>query len=107
MVTENHPPSPSKKTTTKWMVACIIGMAVAAVVSSALLFVSIMDFSKQASTHESFLLHRKDGTCVAQSGAWTPGTRSVDDDSPDDDYTLGPYSTCYAFQGGVAQNDYC
>ena len=45
VVTENHPPSPSTKTTTKLMVACIIGMT-AAVAASTVLFYSIMDYSK-------------------------------------------------------------
>ena len=105
VVTENHPPSPSTKTTTKLMVACIIGMT-AAVASSALFFYSILDFSKQTSTEESFLLHKKDGTCVVQSGPWTPpGTyrKSVDDDAAFAFHS--PYSTCFVFQG--AKNDYC
>ena len=59
LVTDNRP-SPSKNTK-KLMRACIIGMAVAAVVSSALLFVSRMDSSVlRASTDESFLLRRAD-----------------------------------------------
>ena len=58
LVTDNRP-SPSKNTK-KLMRACIIGMAVAAVVSSALLFVSMMDSSVRASTDESFLLRRAD-----------------------------------------------
>ena len=64
-----HPPSPSKKTTTKWMVACILGLTATVMVSSAtLLFVSRRDATIH--TDEAFLLHRKDGTCVMQSGAW-------------------------------------
>ena len=92
MVAENHP-SPSKNTK-KLMCACIIGMTAAALVSSALLCVSMMMDSSvlRASTEESFLLHRKDGTCVVQSGAWTPGTKSVDDDAA---FSSGPYATCF------------
>lgn len=38
--TNNHLSPSKKKTTTKWMVACILGLTAAAVVSSAVLFVS-------------------------------------------------------------------
>jgi len=58
LVTDNHPSR--SKNTKKLMWACIIGMTVAAVVSSALLFVSRMDSSVRASTDESFLLRRAD-----------------------------------------------
>ena len=109
MVAENRPPSPSKKmTTTKWMVVwCIIGLTAAAVASSALLFVSKTDSSSvlraTTRTEEAFLLHRKDGTCVAQSGAWPFGTGSVDDDA-----TFGPntpYATCFINSSVVSYND--
>ena len=108
MVAENRPPSPSKKmTTTKWMVVwCIIGLTAAAVASSALLFVSKTDSSsvlRATRTEESFLLHHKDGTCVAQSGAWPFGTGSVDDDA-----TFGPntpYATCFINSSVVSYND--
>ena len=60
----NNHTSPSKKKTKKMMFACIIGLT-AAVASSAWMFLSMMDSSVlRASTEESFLLHRKDGTCV-------------------------------------------
>ena len=101
-----HPPSPSKKTTTttKWMVAGILGLTATAMVSSAtLLFVSRRDATTR--TDEAFLLHRKDGTCVAQSGAWPYGTTSYDDDGAD--HASGPYAICFQLQGGVAQNDFC
>ena len=38
--TNNHLSPSKKKTTTKWMVACILGLTAAAVVFSAVLFVS-------------------------------------------------------------------
>ena len=43
--TNNHLSPSKKKTTTKWMVACILGLTAAAVVSSAVLFVSRMESS--------------------------------------------------------------
>ena len=104
LVVPIHPPNSSKKTTTtKWMVACSLGLTATAMVSSATLFVSRMDSSTRID--EAFLLHRKDGTCVVQSGAWPYGTASYDDDGAD--HASGPYGTCFQLQGGVAQNYFC
>lgn len=106
MVTDLHPLSPSKKKKTKtWMLACLIGLTAVTVVSSVLLFVSRMDSSsvlQTTCTKEAFLLHSKDGTCVAQSGAWTPGTTSVDDD----DDANSPYATCFINVWSL-KNDLC
>ena len=67
-----------------------------AMVSSAVLFISRTESSSvlraTTRTEEAFLLHRKDGTCVVQSGTWTPGTKSVDDDAA---FSSGPYATCF------------
>ena len=96
--TNNHLSPSKKKTTTKWMVACILGLTAAAVVSSAMLFVSRMEFSsglRATRTKEAFLLHRKDGTCVVQSGDWRSNQAEGVDDDNDDDVTSHPYSTCY------------
>lgn len=106
MVTENHPPrgASKKTTTTTWMLACLLGLTTATVLlSNAVLFVSRRESSSvlQASTEEAFLLHRKDGTCVVQSGVWPPGTTTaVDGDRP--------FATCYEFLGDdLANNDLC
>jgi hypothetical protein len=112
MVTENHPTSPSERktrTTTTWMIACILGLTAAAAVSRAVLFVSRRESSyvlrATDRTEETFLLHRKDGTCVVQSGAWPYSTASHDDD--DQVALFGPFATCFVSQGGVAASDYC
>ena len=111
----NRPSSPpSWKTKKLLMGAGIIGMT-AAVASSALLFYSILDFPKQASTEPSFLLHASvgnDSDCVAASGPWPEN--SVDDDHnpgrddnihDDDDNTVGfAFKTCFVHTGG---QDHC
>ena len=105
-----HPSSIPSWKTKKLMFAGIIGMT-AAVASSAMLFLSIMDFPKQESTEPSFLLHQPDGGCVAASGPWpenTPsGARADDDDNIQDDddnpYSSHPYVTCFSFKGGQDQ----
>ena len=108
------PPSsrpPSWKTKKLLMCAGIIGMT-AAVASSALLFYSIMDFSKEASIGPSFLLHDSVGVGATDDNycftpgfpgppvPWPAGTKSYEsDDGPD-----GPHPTCFIFQGG---ENYC
>lgn len=98
----DHPGSNPSWKTKKLMYAGIIGMT-AAVASSALLFLSIMDFSKQESSELSFLLHASvgnDNTCVPASGPWPTNSVSQDDDSQDvNGASDGPYVTCYSFQG--------
>ena len=116
----NNHPSPSKKktTTTKWMVACILGLTAALMVlSSAVLFVSRRDTSVRRAatrTEDAFLLHPKDGTCVAASGGWPPGTETVTDAGTnsfledDANYFSCPYSTCFEWVGVESlQNDRC
>ena len=101
-----NPRSPSKKKTKKWMVACVLGLIAAVLVPSALLFGESTSVLRATTrTNEAFLLHRKDGTCVVQSGAWPYGTASYDDDGAD--HASGPYGTCFQLQGGVAQNYFC
>ena len=82
----NHSPSPSKTTTTKGRVACLLLGLTAAVVLGA---------AATRTDAEASLLHRTDGTCVVQSGAWPAHTESIDDD----DVIIGsPYATCFVFQ---------
>ena len=70
------PPSsrPPAWKTKKWMWAGILGLIATAVASSALLFFSILDFSKQESTAPSVLLHASDRAdddkCIPASGPW-------------------------------------
>ena len=105
IVVLNHPPSPLKKMTTKWMVVCLLGLTAAALMSSAVLFVSRRESSTilraATRTEEAFLLHRKDGTCVVRSGAWPPGTTTaLDGDSP--------FAACYELlDDDLAKNDLC
>ena len=85
------------------MCAGIIGMT-AAVASSALVFYSIMDFSKQASIGPSFLLHdsggaKGDNTCLPASGPWPTNSVSQDEELGHLQ-SDGSYVTCYSFQGG-------
>ena len=114
------PPSsrpPSWKTKKLLMCAGIIGMT-AAVASSALLFYSILDFSKQASTEPSFLLHASvgsDSDCVAGSGAWPynnvdddhshfgDDNEHDDDDNEDRKATKSAFVTCFVSTTG----DHC
>lgn len=97
----NHPPPSPSKQTTMWKVACILGLTAVTLVSRAVLFVSQRKSSAvlQAATHndEAFLLRRKDGTCVAQSGAWPANNVTTDDDEM---ALSGPLSTCFAFLVG-------
>ena len=103
----HHPTgNPSWNTKEKLMCAGIIGMT-AAVASSALLFFSILDFSKQASTEPSFLL-RDSGpysNCLPASGSW-PGFNNVRNDDGGDN---GPYVTCFYNKNSVlyAPVSYC
>ena len=81
----------------------------AAVASSALVFFSIMEYSKQTSTGPSFLLHASGGaknenTCEPASGPWPAGSVSNGNDDTDDEPTAPFVVTCYMFQGG---EDYC
>ena len=105
----NHPSSshPSWKTK-KLMCAGIIGMT-AAVASSALVFYSIMDFSKQAQTEESFLLNASsvgaDNICVAASGPYPEGAFSREEQSDDDDPGMGgPFVSCFSLKENGAQS---
>ena len=91
--------------------AGILGLIATAVASSALLFFSILDFSKQESTAPSVLLHASDRAdddkCIPASGPW-PGWISrkhsdVDDDNPYDPRNR-PFQTCFSLRGG---EDYC
>ena len=106
----NHPRSRPSWKTKKLMCTGIIGLT-AAVASSALLFLSILDFSKQESTAPSVLLHASDRAdddkCIPASGPW-PGWISrkhsdVDDDNPYDPRNR-PFQTCFSLRGG---EDYC
>ena len=104
----NHPPPSPSKQTTMWKVVCILGLAAATLVSSAVLFVSRREASAvlraAIRNDEAFLLHRKDGTCVAQSGGWPANTVTTDNNEM---ALSGPYSTCFVFQSGAAKTDYC
>ena len=96
----NHPRSRPSWKTKKLMCTGIIGLT-AAVASSALLFLSILDFSKQESTEPSFLLNDSGGAdddkCVAATGPWPTGSvDKIDDDDSDD--STGPYVTCFSYQ---------
>ena len=51
-----------------------------------------------------FDFHRKDGTCVVASGAWTPNGVSVDDD---DAFGSAPYSTCFVYWEKGVPASYC
>ena len=99
----HHPTgNPSWNTKKKLMCAGIIGMT-AAVASSTLLFLSIMELSGQAQTEESFLLHDSGpySKFVAASGPWPTNSVSQDDDGEKaSGASDGPYVTCFEFQGG-------
>ena len=98
-----HPRSHPSKIWKMKKVLCagIIGMT-AAVTSSTVLFYSIMNFSKQARTEPSFLLHASvgadDSKCIPASGPWPTGAVSKKDDDDDDggSSSSGPYVTCFA-----------
>ena len=81
----------------------------AAVASSALVFYSIMDFSKQAQTEESFLLNASsvgaDNICVAASGPYPEGAFSREEQSDDDDPGMGgPFVSCFSLKENGAQS---
>ena len=103
MMMEEYPSSsPPSWKTKKLMCAGIIGMT-AAVASSTLLFLSIMELSGQAQTEESFLLHDSGpySKCVPASGPWPTNSVSQDDDGEKaSGASDGPYVTCFEFQGG-------
>ena len=101
-----HPRSHPSKIWKMKKVLCagIIGMT-AAVASSAVLFYSILDFSKQASTGPSFLLDARGpySNCVVASGPWPTNSYAADDDRHDDDDGNNPnkgkpYVTCYSYK---------
>ena len=101
-----HTPQPSRSTpagrTKKMLCASIIGL-IAAVASSALLFLSVKASSRPARTGESFLLQASeradDDYCVPASGPYPKHANKQDDDNDN-----GPYVTCFTLRGG---EDYC
>ena len=108
LMDHKHPSSNPSWKTKKLMCAGIIGMT-AAVASSALLFYSIMDFSKQAQTEESFLLNASsvgaDNICVAASGPYPEGAFSREEQSDDDDPGMGgPFVSCFSLKENGAQS---
>ena len=107
----DHPNSHPSWKTKKLMCAGIIGMT-AAVASSALVFYSIMDFSKQAQTEESFLLNASsvgaDNICVAASGPYPEGAFSREEQSDDDDPGMGgPFVSCFSLKENGAIVGHC
>ena len=106
--------SPPAWKMTKWMWASILGLTATAVVSSAsVLFVSILDFSKQEGSAQSFLLRASGGAdddkCVPASGPWPTDNVSrqhsdVDDDDQPYHLQNQRFKTCFSLRGG---EDYC
>ena len=66
--------------------------------SSAVLFMSRIESS-------SVLLHRKDGTCVVQSGAWPHDALMYDDDGLF--RSKAPYVTCFVWYDNNVVTKYC
>ena len=114
----NHPNTKHLSSNPSWkmkklMCVGIIGMTVA-VASSALVFLSIMDFSKQESIEPSFLLHasvgtKNDNTCVAASGPWPTNSVSGFNTDIDDSFSVGQdgakkaFVSCFTFHQTVAE----
>ena len=109
--THSTTPIPVRKTQ-KLLFAGIIGMT-AAVASSALVFFSIVDFSKQqARTEPSFLLHDRggadDNNCVVASGPF-PGFSDEQNDPRRQHLQDNPYVNCFSAKNPNVYDpgDYC
>ena len=109
-ITMDYPRSRPPSWKTKKAAVVLVGLLgmTAAVASSTVLFYSILDVSKPASTGPMFLLHASGGTdnkCVVASGPWphsNPNLNQLDFDIHDDDDNPSgnAYTTCFGHNKG-------